>query len=95
MRRLGVADALIDLALTVKFDEKLEPGFENDMAAALTRTAVTTVDDDIRNILAEGNFRAWKVYLHPTQSKTVERNYSGPARVRGGPGTSTSSPKAF
>ncbi|WP_406310942.1 UvrD-helicase domain-containing protein [Streptomyces thermoviolaceus] len=126
LRRLGVADALIDLALTVTTEEELdqliagaprltaevltglgsgmsveevereitqpastelEPGFENDMAAALTRTAVTTVDDDIRNILAEGDFRAWKVYLHPTQRKIVERNYSGPARVSGGPGT--------
>ncbi|WP_326571557.1 UvrD-helicase domain-containing protein [Actinacidiphila glaucinigra] len=126
LRRLGVADALIDIALTVTSEEELdqliagaprltaevltglgsgmsvdevereitepasaelEPGFENDMAAALTRTAVTTVDDDIRNVLAEGDFRAWKVYLHPTQRKTVERNYSGPARVSGGPGT--------
>lgn len=126
LRRLGVADALIDLALTVTTDEELdhliagaprltaevltglgsgmsvdevereitqpastelEPGFENDMAAALTRTAVTTVDDDIRNVLAEGDFRAWKVYLHPTQRKIVERNYGGPARISGGPGT--------
>ncbi|MFI2354545.1 UvrD-helicase domain-containing protein [Streptomyces anulatus] len=126
LRRLGVADALIDLSLTVTTDEELdhliagaprltaeiltglgsgmtvdevereitqpastelEPGFENDMATALTRTAVTTVDDDIRNVLAEGDFRAWKVYLHPTQRKIVERNYGGPARVSGGPGT--------
>ncbi|GAB3113514.1 3'-5' exonuclease [Streptomyces calidiresistens] len=126
LRRLGVADALIDLALTVTAEEELdqliagaprltaevltglgsgmtvdevereitqpastelEPGFENDMSAALTRTAVTTVDDDIRNVLAEGDFRAWKVYLHPTQRKIVERNYSKPARVSGGPGT--------
>ncbi|MEV4670851.1 UvrD-helicase domain-containing protein [Actinomadura sp. NPDC049382] len=126
LRRLGVAEALIDLALTVTTDEELdqliagaprltaeiltglgsgmpvdevereitqpaaaplEPGFEDDMAAALTRTAVTTIDDDIRNILAEGDFRAWKVYLHPTQRKIVERNYNGPARVSGGPGT--------
>ncbi|WP_263165071.1 UvrD-helicase domain-containing protein [Streptomyces sp. SCSIO ZS0520] len=126
LRTLGVAEALIELALTVTTDEELdelisgaprltaevltglgaglsvdevereitqpaaaelEPGFEDDMAAALVRTAVTTVDDDIRNVLAEGNFRAWKVYLHPTQRKIVERNYSGPARVSGGPGT--------
>jgi superfamily I DNA/RNA helicase len=126
LRRLGVADALVDLALTVTTDEELDqliagaprltaevltglgagmsvdevereitkpastvldPGFEDDMAAALTRTAVTTVDDDIRNVLTEGDFRAWKVYLHPTQRKIVERKYSGPARVSGGPGT--------
>ncbi|MFC9881680.1 UvrD-helicase domain-containing protein [Streptomyces libani] len=126
LRRLGVADALIDVVLTVTTEEELDqlivgaprltaevltglgsgmsvdevereitqpasaelaPGFEDDMAAALTRTAVTTVDDDIRNVLAEGDFRAWKVYLHPTQHKIVERNYNGPARVSGGPGT--------
>ncbi|MCX4834430.1 UvrD-helicase domain-containing protein [Streptomyces sp. NBC_01016] len=126
LRRLGVADALIDVALTVSTDAELdhliagaprltaevltglgsgmsvdeiereitgpaaadlEPGFENDMAAALIRTQVTTVDDDIRNVLAEGDFRAWKVYLHPTQRKAVDRHYNGPARVSGGPGT--------
>ncbi|MCX5206872.1 UvrD-helicase domain-containing protein [Streptomyces sp. NBC_00237] len=126
LRRLGVAEALIDLALNVTSEDELdqliagaprltaeiltglgsgmpldeveqeitrpaaaelEPGFEDDMAAALARTAVTTVDDDIRNVLAEGDFRAWKVYLHPTQRKIVERNYNGPARVSGGPGT--------
>ncbi|MFD8741298.1 UvrD-helicase domain-containing protein, partial [Streptomyces sp. NPDC059618] len=27
------------------------------------------------------------VFLHPAQSKLVERRYSGPARVGGGPGT--------
>ncbi|MFD8105936.1 UvrD-helicase domain-containing protein [Streptomyces microflavus] len=126
LRRLGVAEALIDLALNVTSEAELdqliasaprltaeiltglgsgmpleeieqeitrpvatdlEPGFEDDMAAALARTAVTTVDDDIRNVLAEGDFRAWKVYLHPTQRKIVERKYNGPARVSGGPGT--------
>ncbi|MGX9920688.1 UvrD-helicase domain-containing protein [Streptomyces sp. NPDC002248] len=126
LRRLGVAEALIEPALAVTSEEEidqliagaprltaevltglgsgmsvdevkqeitepasavLEPGFEDDMATALTRTAVTTVDDDIRNVLAEGDFRAWKVYLHPTQRKIVERHYKGSARVSGGPGT--------
>ncbi|MEY9937031.1 UvrD-helicase domain-containing protein [Streptacidiphilus sp. MAP5-3] len=126
LRRLGVAEALVDVALQVTTEDELdqliagaprltaevltglgagmsveevereitqpaaavlEPGFEEDMGAALTRTAVTTVDDDIRSVLAEGDFRAWKVYLHPTQRKIVERKYNGPARVSGGPGT--------
>ncbi len=29
----------------------------------------------------------WRVFLHPTQRKTVNRNYNGPARVTGGAGT--------
>ncbi|MGH3853509.1 MAG: UvrD-helicase domain-containing protein [Pseudonocardiaceae bacterium] len=32
-------------------------------------------------------FARWQVYLHPTQRKLVERDYSGPTRVGGGPGT--------
>lgn len=83
----GMSVDEVEREITEPASTELEPGFENDMAAALTRTAVTTVDDDIRNVLAEGDFRAWKVYLHPTQRKIVERNYSGPGRVSGGPGT--------
>jgi hypothetical protein len=58
-----------------------------DLAAAVARMAVTTVDEDIAKVLEEGDFRAWKVYLHPTQARIVARRYSGPARVSGGPGT--------
>ncbi|MFM9613504.1 UvrD-helicase domain-containing protein [Streptomyces niveiscabiei] len=83
----GMSVEEVEREITQPSSTELGPGFENDMAAALTRTAVTTVDDDIRNVLAEGDFRAWKVYLHPTQRKIVERNYSGPGRVSGGPGT--------
>lgn len=83
----GMPVSEVESEITGPAAAELEPGFEDDMAAALTRTAVTTVDDDIRNVLAEGDFRAWKVYLHPTQRKIVERNYNGPARVSGGPGT--------
>jgi superfamily I DNA/RNA helicase/mRNA-degrading endonuclease RelE of RelBE toxin-antitoxin system len=126
LRRLGVAEVLVEVALQITSDAELDqfvagaprltaevltglgagmsvaeveseitrhaaadlaPGFEEDMGAALTRTAVTTIDDDIREVLTEGDFRAWKVYLHPTQRKVVERKYNGPARVSGGPGT--------
>lgn len=83
----GMSVDEVEREITEPASAELEPGFEDDMAAALTRTAVTTVDEDIRNVLAEGDFRAWKVYLHPTQRKIVERSYSGPGRVSGGPGT--------
>jgi mRNA-degrading endonuclease RelE of RelBE toxin-antitoxin system len=58
-----------------------------DFAAAVSRTEVTTVDDDVRAAIEEGDFRAWKVFLHPTQERIVHHNYNGPARVSGGPGT--------
>ncbi|GAB3283210.1 UvrD-helicase domain-containing protein [Kineosporia babensis] len=59
----------------------------DDLASAVERTKITTVDDDLRQVVEEGDFRAWKVFLHPTQKAVVEVDFSGPARVTGGPGT--------
>jgi superfamily I DNA/RNA helicase len=61
----------------------------DDYQAALARpaTVVTTDDMALQEILEEGDFGRWRVFLHPTQRKVVERDYSGPARVSGGPGT--------
>ncbi|WP_328604507.1 AAA family ATPase [Amycolatopsis sp. NBC_00345] len=60
----------------------------DDFAAALDRpaTQVTTDDKAIETAL-QGDFPHWKIFLHPTQRKLVTRDYSGPARVTGGPGT--------
>ncbi|MFE2304846.1 UvrD-helicase domain-containing protein [Streptomyces sp. NPDC059411] len=61
----------------------------DDFRAAAERpaTMVTTTDEALREALEGGDFGRWKVFLHPTQAKLVEREYSGPARVGGGPGT--------
>jgi superfamily I DNA/RNA helicase/mRNA-degrading endonuclease RelE of RelBE toxin-antitoxin system len=66
-----------------------EPVDTEDFQAAAERpaTIVTTTDEALREALEGGNFGRWKVFLHPTQAKLVERDYSGPARVGGGPGT--------
>lgn len=60
----------------------------DDYQTALTRpaTQVTTSDTELQEVL-EGAFERWRVFLHPAQRKVVERDYSGPARVSGGPGT--------
>ncbi|MFB7426050.1 UvrD-helicase domain-containing protein [Streptomyces hydrogenans] len=66
-----------------------EPVDTDDFRAAAERpaTMVTTTDEALREALEGGDFGRWKVFLHPTQSRLVEREYSGPARVGGGPGT--------
>nr|WBO80875.1 AAA family ATPase [Streptomyces sp. SBE_14.2] len=66
-----------------------EPVDPEDFAAAAKRpaTVVTTTDEDLRAALESGDFGRWKSFLHPTQARLVERRYSGPARVGGGPGT--------
>ena len=65
-----------------------EPVDPADYAAAADRPAslVTTDDETLQAILQQG-FERWQVYLHPVQRRAVERSYSGPARVSGGPGT--------
>jgi len=60
-----------------------------DYQAALERpaTVVTTDDVALQEVIEQGQFGRWRVFLHPSQSKIVRRDYSGPARVSGGPGT--------
>ena len=43
-------------------------------------------EDELKRIMAEP-LEKWRVFLHPTQRKIVNKNYSGPARVLGGAGT--------
>lgn len=43
-------------------------------------------EEELRRIMAEP-LEKWRVFLHPTQRKIVNRNYSGAARVLGGAGT--------
>jgi superfamily I DNA/RNA helicase/mRNA-degrading endonuclease RelE of RelBE toxin-antitoxin system len=43
-------------------------------------------EEELRRIMAEP-LEKWRIFLHPSQRKIVERKYSGPARVLGGAGT--------
>lgn len=43
-------------------------------------------EDELRRIMAEP-LEKWRVFLHPSQRKVVQKNFSGPARVLGGAGT--------
>lgn len=43
-------------------------------------------EEELRKIMAEP-LEKWRVFLHPTQRRIVQKNYSGPARVLGGAGT--------
>ncbi|WP_024802603.1 UvrD-helicase domain-containing protein [Nocardia sp. BMG51109] len=79
------AEVLEQITAPVKASDAVDTG---DYRAALARPAtVTTEDGALHAILEEGDFGRWKVFLHPAQRAIVERNYNGPARVSGGPGT--------
>ncbi|MFE1942039.1 UvrD-helicase domain-containing protein [Streptomyces massasporeus] len=79
-------DVLEQVTRPVAATEPVDP---DDFEAAAQRpaTVVTTTDDALKEALESGDFGRWKVFLHPTQARLVERRYNGPARVGGGPGT--------
>ncbi|MFE9597216.1 UvrD-helicase domain-containing protein [Streptomyces hokutonensis] len=81
---MDIGEVRQEITAPVELDQQPDP---DDFATALSRTKVTTVDDAVRVVIEEGDFRAWKVFLHPTQERIVHRRYNGPARVSGGPGT--------
>lgn len=63
-----------------------------DVAAALetyeskAEFLVITDDDELEAMLA-APLEQWRVFLHPSQRRLIERNWSGPVRVLGGAGT--------
>lgn len=43
-------------------------------------------EEELERIMAEP-LEKWRIFLHPSQRRIVEKNYNGPARVTGGAGT--------
>lgn len=73
-------------------EEQNTSASSEDLAAALdvptTLKSFVVVDgeDELRRIMAEP-LEKWRVFLHPTQRKIVQKEYSGSAKVLGGAGT--------
>jgi superfamily I DNA/RNA helicase len=55
--------------------------------AAQVSFAYINDDAELRRILEEGNFTAWRTFLHPEQRRYAARSFRGPYRVTGGAGT--------
>ena len=72
--------------------EKEKREVSDSLAAALESPetlksfVVVEGEDELRRIMAEP-LEKWRIFLHPTQRKIVNRTYSGPARVLGSAGT--------
>ena len=81
----SVDEVMERVTAPVSAEEPVDPA---DYAAAAARPAsLVTTDDETLQAILQGGFERWQVYLHPAQRRVVERSYSGPARVSGGPGT--------
>lgn len=82
----------VDEVIKVLYPEGQNEVDENDYATALqtdkSKKEFVIVDgeEELKKIMAEP-LEKWRIFLHPTQRKIVNKNYSGPARVLGGAGT--------
>ena len=78
--------------LELVLEERATIGEPEDLAAALNTPVtlqsfvVVEGEEELRRIMAEP-LEKWRVFLHPTQRKIVNKTYNGPARVLGGAGT--------
>jgi len=43
--------------------------------------------DELEMLMENDEFEKWKLFLHPSQENIVKRNFKGPTRIEGGPGT--------
>ena len=69
-----------------------EPVDTTDFATALTRdetrSRFVVIDDDHElEEMFSAPLERWRVFLHPSQRRLVERDWNGPVRVLGGAGT--------
>jgi superfamily I DNA/RNA helicase len=64
--------------------DNLELALENE--DSLSRFMVVTDDTELEEMLA-APLEKWRVFLHPTQRKLIERDWNGSIRVLGGAGT--------
>ena len=66
---------------------------DEDLLRALKHPAAqmefTFIEDNVelRQIIEEGDFGAWRTFLHPEQRKYATKSYNGPFRLSGGAGT--------
>ncbi|MFM7267967.1 MAG: 3'-5' exonuclease [Cyanobium sp.] len=93
-------DALILLADGRSLEEvcaELERSAAGDVDPADVDSALTRIDsqgefivfteDEPLEAMLSAPMETWRVFLHPSQRRLVERNWSGPVRVLGGAGT--------
>jgi len=68
--------------------ETVPENLEDALKTPLNMQSFVVVEgeDELKRIMA-APLEKWRIFLHPTQRKIVNKNYSGPARVLGGAGT--------
>ncbi|WP_349826870.1 3'-5' exonuclease [Brevibacterium litoralis] len=65
--------------------DRILAGMQTD--AARLSFAVIDGEEELAKVLEDGDFQAWRVFLHPEQRRFAARDYKGPFRLSGGAGT--------
>lgn len=83
---LGIdgAPSVDDLAQLTE-DDRILRALEHP-AAKMQFTYIDS-DESLRRIIEEGDFGAWRVFLHPEQERYATVSWNGPYRLSGGAGT--------
>lgn len=81
-----------DEVIEALYEDKPESVNEDDFVKALqsdsSKKSFVIVDgeEELKQIMAEP-LEKWRIFLHPTQRKLVNKDFKGPARALGGAGT--------
>lgn len=69
-------------------DEPIPNNFAEALNSTTTKHSFVVVEgeEELEKIMSEP-LEKWRIFLHPSQRKLVEKNFNGPARVTGGAGT--------
>jgi len=85
----GISPEEVREAVVISPTKKVDT---TDLAAALQhpdsrRRFVTIQSDHDLGMILNAPLEKWRVFLHPNQERLVAKDFNGPARVLGGPGT--------
>lgn len=82
-------EVLNDYGRTAEDEKKFDTeDFESALDNPDSKSRFYVVGDDIElQEILEAPLEKWRVFLHPSQRKLVERDWNGPVRVLGGAGT--------
>lgn len=92
---LATADSVEAIIERLELSGPPEPSGDQDadllrslrQPAAAAQFSFIGGQEELRQVIEQGDFGAWRVFLHPEQRRYVEKSYSGPFRLSGGAGT--------
>lgn len=94
---LAVGDAISKIRTDLGFDEVEDvddvQSEDEKLAKSLLHPASRMQfafienDEELRRVIEDGDFGAWRVFLHPEQRGYAEKDYNGSFRLTGGAGT--------